>query len=238
LPLTDAGFDASVLSEFRMRLVAGNAEYLLFDTLLVQFRDHGLLRARGRQRSDSTHVLAAVRALNRLECVGSTMRHALNSLAVVVPDWLLAHSPSDWLERYGRRFEDNRLPEAAAERTALATIVGHDGVRLLDAIFAPDAPAWLCTVPAVEILRRVWVQNYTWADDATLRWRTNEEAPPAGQYISSPYDHDVRYSQKRGLTWIGYKIHLTESVRRVTRQAISAAGGIDVKGGQWVTQPT
>jgi transposase len=211
LPLTDAGFDASVRSSFRTRLVAGNAEYLLFDTLLAQFREQGLLRSRGRQRSDSTHVLAAVRALNRLECVGSTMRHALNSLAVVVPDWLLAHSHPDWLERYGSRFEDSRLPEAAAERTALATLVGHDGARLLAAIFATEAPTWLRTVPAVETLRRVWVQNYTWADATTLRWRTNEEAPPAGQYISSPYDHDARYSQKRGLTWIGYKIHLTES---------------------------
>jgi transposase len=211
LPLTDAGFVASALSEFRSRLVDGNAEYLLFDTLLTQFREQSLLRTRGRQRSDSTHVLAAVRALNRLECVGETLRHALKSLAIVVPDWLLAHAHPDWLEHYGRRFEDNRLPEAAAERTELATIVGRDGLRLFSAICAPDTPPWLRTVPAVETLRRVWVQNYTWADDATLRWRTNEEAPPAGQYISSPYDHDARYSQKRGLTWIGYKIHITES---------------------------
>jgi transposase len=156
-------------------------------------------------------VLAAVRAVGRLECVGSTLRHALNSLALVVPDWLLAQSHSDWLERYGSRFEDSRLPEAAAERSALATLVGRDGAGLLAAIFTADAPTWLRSVPAVETLRRVWIQNYTWPDDTTLRWRTNEEAPPAGQYISSPYDHDARYSQKRGLIWIGYKIHLTES---------------------------
>jgi transposase len=47
-------------------------------------------------------------------------------------------------------------------------------------------------------------------DQGRLRWRTNDETPPAGQYISSPYDHDARSSQRRGLTWIGYKVHLTE----------------------------
>jgi transposase len=211
LPLTDPGFDPSVLSEFRKRLLDGQAEHLLFETLLTQFRQQGLLRARGRQRSDSTHVLAAVRALNRLECVGSTMRHALNSLAVVAPDWLLTRSQPEWLDRYEKRFEDERLPEAVAERTALATDVGRDGCLLLTALIAPDAPVWLRSIPAIETLRRVWLQNYTWTEQETLRWRTNEETPPAGEYISSPYDYDCRYSQKRGTTWIGYKIHLTES---------------------------
>lgn len=211
LPLTDAGFDSSVLSEFRTRLVTSNAEHLLFDTLLTQFREQKLLRARGRQRSDSTHVLAAVRALNRLECVGSTLRHALNSLAIVAPEWLLSLSQPEWLDRYEDRFEDYRLPEAAAERLALANEVGRDGSRLLGAVVAPDAPEWLHHIPAVETLRQVWLQNYTWTEQETLRWRANDETPPAGQYISSPYDHDCRYSQKRGLTWIGYKVHLTES---------------------------
>ncbi|MFV9505611.1 MAG: hypothetical protein AB4911_13740 [Oscillochloridaceae bacterium umkhey_bin13] len=177
LPLSDAGFDPSVLSEFRTRLVDGNAEYLLFDTLLTQFREQKLLRARGRQRSDSTHVLAAVRALNRLECVGSTLRHALNSLAVVVPDWLLTHKQPEWLERYEQRFEDERLPEAASERTALATEVGRDGSSLLTAVIAADAPDWLRHIPAIETLRQVWLQNYTGTEQGSLRWRTNEETP-------------------------------------------------------------
>jgi transposase len=211
LPLTDAGFDPSVLSEFRTRLVDGNAELLLFDTLLTQFRSHGLLRAHSRQRSDSTHVLAAVRALNRLECVGATLRHALNSLAVVAPDWLLAHSQSDWLERYGRRLEDYRLPESKAERVALATVIGADGLTLLQAIHAADAPDWLHTVPALQTLRQVWIQNSTWSEQATLRWRTNDEIPPSAQYSGSPYDLDARYSQKRSTSWVGYKIHLSES---------------------------
>src|SRR5690242_2042333 len=95
LPLEDPGFDASVLSEFRTRLVTGGAEELLLDTLLKACRAHGLLKARGRQRTDSTHVLAAIRVLNRLECVGETLRQALNALAVSAPDWLRAWVPAD-----------------------------------------------------------------------------------------------------------------------------------------------
>src|SRR5439155_16497132 len=81
LELTDAGFDSSVLCEFRKRLLTGNAELLLFETMLTLFREQGLIKAKGCQRTDSTHVLAARKTLNRLECVGETLRHALNSLA-------------------------------------------------------------------------------------------------------------------------------------------------------------
>src|SRR5881409_2288638 len=67
LELTDPGFDFSVLCEFRARLIAGRLEQGLLDAMLAQLRERGLLKARGRQRTDSTHVLAAVRAVNRLE---------------------------------------------------------------------------------------------------------------------------------------------------------------------------
>jgi transposase len=82
LEITDPGFDFSVLSEFRSRLLANQAERRLFDVMLSQFRERGWIKERGKQRTDSTHVLAAVRAVNRLECVGETMRHALNILAL------------------------------------------------------------------------------------------------------------------------------------------------------------
>ena len=93
LPLTDPGFDHTVLSEFRSRLVDGKAERLLLDTLLRDLRERGLIKARGRQRTDSTHVLADVRKLNRLERVGETLRAALNELATIAPDWLRALKP-------------------------------------------------------------------------------------------------------------------------------------------------
>ena len=100
LELTDPGFDSSVLSEFRDRLLDGAVEQRLFDSMLAVFRDHGLLTRRGRQRTDSTHVLAAIRALSRLELLGETVRHVLNDLAVQAPDWLCTWVPTDWFERY------------------------------------------------------------------------------------------------------------------------------------------
>ena len=99
MELTDAGFDASVLSELRTRLVTGGAEQQLLATLLGRFRERQWLTARGRQRTDSTHVLAAIRTLNRLESVGETLRQALNALAVVAPDWVRAVSQPEWVDR-------------------------------------------------------------------------------------------------------------------------------------------
>jgi transposase len=129
LDLTDSGFDASVLSEFRSRLLAGKAEAQLFDTMVALLRDQGLLKAGGRQRTDATHVLAAIQVLNRLECIGETLRHALNILAVVAPAWLRSWVPGSWFDRYGRRFEEYRLPPGKPQRYALAEEIGADGVQ-------------------------------------------------------------------------------------------------------------
>jgi transposase len=93
LDLADAGFDYTVLCEFRARLLAGGAAERLLARMLDVAHEAGLIKARGRQRTDSTHVLAAVRALNRLELVAETLRAALNAIAGVAPDWLRARSP-------------------------------------------------------------------------------------------------------------------------------------------------
>jgi hypothetical protein len=105
--LTDAGFDASVLSELRTRLGTGGAEQQqLLDILRDRFRERQWLKARGRQRTDSTHVLAAIRTLNRLESVGETLRQTLTVLAVVAPDGIRAHGQPEWVDRYGPRCEE------------------------------------------------------------------------------------------------------------------------------------
>jgi transposase len=210
LELTDPGFDASVLSEFRTRLVAGNAEYYLLDAMLARFRACGLLKARGRQRTDSTHVLAAVRALDRLECVGETMRQVLQTLAAVAPAWLAAQLDPAWEERYGHRFELYRLPKDRAGRYALAEQIGADGFRLLAALDKPSAPPELRALPAVAILRQVWAQQY-YPPAQGVRWRRGADLLPPGRMINSPYDVEARYSTKRDLHWVGYKTHLTES---------------------------
>src|SRR6058998_3639958 len=160
LDLTDPGFDFSVLSEFRDRLLAGSAEALLLDTLLERCRALGLLTAWGQQRTDSTHVLAAIRVLNRLELVAETLRAALNAVATVAPAWLQALTPLAWYERYSRRIEESRLPKGKAERDAYAQMVGEDGFLLLDALDTPDAPEGLRALPSMEALRRTWQRHY------------------------------------------------------------------------------
>ena len=210
LTLDDPGFHSSVLCEFRARLLGGGLEHLLLEDLLAACRTHGLLRRRGRQRTDSTHVLGALRLLNRLEQVAETMRAALDALAVAAPDWLRAHTPPEWLERYGRRVEEYRLPQGRAAREAFARQVGEDGVRLLTDLFAPEAPPTLRALPAVEILRRTWVQRYlVW--EGQVRLRDPKDQPPAAEQIASPYEDEARYATKRAVSWVGYKVHLTET---------------------------
>jgi transposase len=210
LELTDPGFDASVLSEFRTRLLAGSAESLLCDTLLTWCREQKLLTARGRQRTDSTHVLAAVRILNRLEVAGETMRHALNNLAVVAPEWLRQHALQEWIARYDHRAEEDRLPASKTARETLALTIGADVYALLTLIYAASAPLWLREVPAVQTLRQMWVQQYQLVE-GNVQWRDGDNIPPASTFIGSPYDRDAHYAKKGTRQWVGYKVHFIET---------------------------
>ena len=187
LELTDTGFDASVLSEFRARLLSDDQAERLLGQMLDRLRERGLLVRGGRQRTDATHVLAAVRELGRLELVIETLRAALDALAAAAPSWLMALVPADWFARYGQRASDWRLPKAEAARAALAASVGVDGFALLEAVYADQAPAWLRQVPAVQTLRMTWLQRY-YRDGQGLRWRGKAEQPPGALAIGSPYD--------------------------------------------------
>ena len=226
LELTDPGFDFSVLSEFRDRLLAGSAEELLLDKLLERCRALGLLTARGQQRTDSTHVLAAIRVLNRLELVAETLRAALNAVATVAPDWLQAITPLAWYERYSRRIEESRLPKATTERDAYAHTVGEDGFMLLDALDTPGVPEGLRELPGIGALRRTWQRHYERTARAPaspgtspasrVRFKASRELPPAAEGIESPYDIEARYRHKRDTQWTGYMVHVSETCEPTT----------------------
>ena len=226
LELTDPGFDSSVLSEFRDRLLAGSAEELLLDKLLERCRPLGLLKARGPQRTDSTHVLAAIRVLNRLERVAETLRAALNELATVAPEWLRAWAPLEWYEHYGKRIEEARLPREKAAREGYAQMVGEDGVAVLDAIDAPEAPEAVRQAPSMATLRRTWQRHYerTVGTGTTtqkravprVRFKASRDLPPAAEGIESPYDTDARYRHKRDTQWTGYMVHVSETCEPTT----------------------
>jgi transposase len=210
LALTDAGVDYSVLSEFRARLIAGAAEQRLLDRLLEQCQLRGVLKARGRQRTDSTRVLGALRQLNRLECVGETLRQALTAVAAVAPEWLRALAPPDWFDRYSRRIEDARRPTKPEERQRYAAVIGADGLILLEGVYAADAPVELAQLDAVQLLRRVWVHHYETLD-GQLHWRDPTNSPPPAIRLDTPYEPEARYGTKRSTSWVGYKAHLTET---------------------------
>ncbi len=210
LELIDPGFDFSVLSEFRGRLLEGSAEQMLLDALLAACKDRGYLKARGRQRTDSTHVLGALRILNRLEHVAETLRSALNAVAAAAPDWLRSHAPVEWFERYGRRVEEYRLPKGEEVRRAYGEMVGEDGMKLLELLWSKEAPEGLKELPQVEILRQTWIQQFV-VMEGKIRRRDPKEMPPAARQIESPYEAEARYGGNRRTSWIGYKVHLTES---------------------------
>ncbi len=215
LELTDAGFDFSVLTEFRTRLLEGGSEARLLDKLLDHCRSLGLVKARGTQRTDATRVLAAIRVLNRLELVGETIRAALDDLATVAPDWLRSVAPVQWYHRYSRRIEDNRLPESQEQRQAYAQMVGEDGFQLLDLLQELDAPPQADQLSGVAALRQVLVRHYERQENGPtgcqVRFKANKELPPAREGIESPYDQEARFRSRHEITWTGYQVHLSET---------------------------
>ena len=247
LELTDPGFDFSVLSEFRDRLLAGKAEALLLDKLLERCRTLGLVKARGQQRTDSTHVLAAIRVLTRLALVAETLRAALNELATVAPDWLQGFAPLEWYERYSKRIEDTRLPQGQAKRDAYAQLVGEDGFALLDALDASEVPAGVRALARVAALRHTWQRHYEPLPEASpgelsparrVRFKENRDLPRAAEGIESPYDVDARYRHKHGISWTGSMVHVSETCEpthphllthvHTTSAAVHEANGTEV----------
>ena len=218
LPLEDPGFDHTVLSEFRGKVAGASLEQVALDALLAKLAAGGLIKAGGKQRTDSTHVAAAVAALNRLELAGESVRAAVEALAAAHPDWLGQRiCVPDWTRRYGTPMTSWRPPASQAEQDELAIAYARDGYALLEAVYGTTAPAWLRELPAVDVLRMVMVQNYTRTihqDGREVIKRREKEPkgdglPPGHARVASPYDLDARWGVKRGTFWLGYKLHVT-----------------------------
>lgn len=216
--LEDPGFDHTVLSEFRARLAAEGRADAVFDLMLARLKDAGLVKAGGRQRTDSSHVIACVRRLNRIETCGESLRAALEEIAEISPGFVVPLLKEGWDHRYGRKVETSRLlSRKNASAQALAEQIGADGQELLDAIDADPAATWMNTLPKVAVLRTVWNQQYERTRGGRPRLKDVEDLPPAAERIHSPHDPDARYSTKTtpagepNLEWVGTKCHLTES---------------------------
>ena len=193
---------------------------MLFDRILELDKKCGLLKERGKQPSDSTYIVAAVRCMNRVELVSERLFHVLDLLAQIDPSWLKMQVKSDWYERYRARMTSYRLPRTEKERLKFALTVGQDGSSLLMQIYAQTAPDYLRKLPAVETMRQIWVQNY-YQEGETLYWRDENNCPPCSLRIASPYDTEARQSTKKDLFWQGYKVHLSETCDRDTPNLIT-----------------
>ncbi|MBO0794286.1 MAG: hypothetical protein J2P36_25515 [Ktedonobacteraceae bacterium] len=123
-------------------------------------------------------------------------------MAEVAPEWLHSFAPEEWYERYTHRIEEYRLPKGKEKRREFVETVGADGAALLEAIFTTPKVNWLRHVRAVEILRRVWVQQFERLD-GRWRFREDESIPPAAQMICSPYDIEATYGHKLTSWWVG-----------------------------------
>jgi transposase len=220
LPIDDAGFDHTVLAEFRGKVADAGLEQVALDALLARLAAGGLVKAGGKQRTDSTHVVAAVAALNRLELAGESVRAALEALTAAHPAWVAQRiCVPDFARRYGTPMTSWRPPASQSRRDELVIAYARDGYALLEAVYGKTAPAWLRELPAVDVLRRVLVQNYTRTisgDRQEVIKRREKEPegdglPPGHARIASPYDLDARWGVKREEFWLGYKLHVTET---------------------------
>ena len=219
LSLDDPGFDHTVLPEFRGKVAEAGLEQVVLDALLARLAADGLVKAGGKQRTDSTHVVAAVAALNRLELAGESVRAALEALTAAHPDWVAQRiCVPDFARRYGTPMTSWRPPVSQARRDELAIAYARDGYTLLEAVWDRSSPGWLRGLPAVDVLRRVLLQNYTrtiTGGREVIKRREKEPEgdglPPAHARIASPYDTDARWGVKREEFWLGYKLHITET---------------------------
>jgi transposase len=222
LSLEDTGFDHTVLCEFRTRVVAHGLQERVLDLLLARLKEKGLVGAGGKQRTDSTGVISAVRDLNRLELAGESVRALVEALSSAAPHWLAqVIDVPGWSRRYGRRIDSWKLPTSATKRETLALDYARDGFALLEAVYAPGRPAWLRELPAAQVLRTVLLQNYTrsTASNGKVVVKRREKdtehggagLPPGRWRLTSPYDTDARWSVKRERFWNGYKVHISET---------------------------
>ena len=209
LPLTWLGFNFSSLSNFRQRLLKHGAERLVFEKVLEWARSLGCVKKYGKQRSDSTHLLGCVERLSRLELVWETLRVTLGAIEAVMPQWYKEVIPAAFHEAYVKRHSDWRLSKA--EVKAEMQKAGSDGFWLLDHL-NDGTPHIILGLAEVETFRTVWNQQFERQPDS----RKVKVRPPSGRgkgkdLVVTPHDPDVRWSEKRGKDWVGYKLQVTET---------------------------
>lgn len=207
LPLEYEGFHFSVLSEFRDRLLAGKAEGRVFEKLVAQIRTLGLIKERGKQRSDSIAILTKVRWLSRLEVAVETLRLAVSRLVKTNREWSEEILPPSWEDKYGERFVMQRYTEK--EWKEYEANIGNDGQWLLKRVEDGGAPADLQELSEVKLMQTVWAQQFR-AEAGSLVFKELKTYNGRTQIVT-PHDPEAQYSRKRHSEWIGGKVQVTDT---------------------------
>jgi transposase len=221
LPPEYKGFDHTVLSEFRQRLLKHGAESRVFNAIFAQLKQLGFYKQKGIQRTDSLAIYTHHRRLKRIELCVETMRVCIKELLHRAPDWTRAMLPAAWEDRYAKRCKAERLDDE--ERAKLAVQVGNDGQWLLDRLQQDDALD-LREFRAVETLRDVWAVHYERGVDSHMRW-TTDTTRGGTEIVETPHDPDAHWATKRGDDWVGYKLQVTETDDADTPHLITDIAG-------------
>jgi transposase len=207
LPLEYKGFHYSVLSEFRDRLLRGQAEGRVFEKLVGKIQALGLIKERGKQRSDSIAMLTKVRWLSRLETTVETLRLAVVSLVEADRAWSAEILPPSWEDKYAERFVQQRYTEK--DWKDYEANIGNDGQWLLKRLVEGGAPASLQELPAVKLLQTVWAQQFR--EEAGQMVFADLKHYDGRTQIVTPHDPEAQYSRKRHIAWIGSKVQVTDT---------------------------
>ena len=205
IPLDDPGFHYSDLCNFRKRLAEHGKESLLFDQLLKQIESLGFLKKRKHQRTDSTHILAVVRELSRLENLSEGLRVSLRAIQNSDLAFYQMKIPVLYREHWSISQSDYQMTDS--QRAEALERAGQD-IHWLLSFLGTNRESFL-RLPELEVLQTLFYQHFTLQDSQKACLK--READTGKDKIQSPHEPEARYSEKRGKSWVGYKTHITET---------------------------
>ena len=203
LELDYQGFHPTVLVYFRDRLEENKAERVIFDGVVELLVELGLVKRKGKQRLDSTHILGYVKEMSRLECAVETLRLALEALAT---ETRRGERPEFWQRLWALYVQSEihwRLSKE--ERASRYRQCGQDMQELLEWVGAKSAA--LGELEAIKLLSRVFGEQFELVE---AKLEPTSRRPPRS--VQNPHDPDAHYADKGKKQWVGYKVHVVESV--------------------------
>jgi len=204
LPFHDSGFHYSDLCNFRKRLANHDKESLIFGQLLEKIKALGYLEKRKHQRTDSTHVLANVRDLSRLENLSEGLRVSLKAIEKSDRRLYETKIPVLYREHWSKPLNDYQMTDE--ERKQALERVGQD-IHWLLSFLKTNKESYL-RLPELEVLQTLLSQHFT---IQSQKVSVKKEATTGKEKIQTPHDPEARYSKKRGKSWTGSKVHITET---------------------------